>query len=39
MWLSSLNIFEENELYEIKRNTSFNSVNLWLRLCKKGKNV
>ena len=37
MWLSSLNSFEENQFYELKRDT-FNSVNLSLRFYKKGKN-
>ena len=35
--LPSLNIFEENQFYELK-NETFNSVNLWLSLYKKGKN-
>ena len=36
IWLSPLNIFED-QFYEIKRETS-NSVNMSLRLAKKGKN-
>ena len=35
MWLCLLNIFEENEFYEIKK---ISSSNLWPNLYKKGKN-
>ena len=34
MWLSSLNIFEENQFYEKIKRETFNSINLWLRLYK-----
>ena len=36
MWLSSLNIFEENKFYEIKKRNIFKSVTI--KLYNKGKN-